>query len=132
MATLNDPDVAELLEKPNYAVISTHNSDGSIHSAVVWADTEGETLTVNSALGRKWPTNLQRDPKATVLIYAQDNPYHYVEIRGEAQSSTDGADDHINRLTRKYLGQDEYPFRQPGEQRVKFTISPSQVRVQKQ
>ena len=65
-------------------------------------------------------------------MYEPENPYNYVEIRGTASETTEGADEHINALTKKYIGQDEYPFRQPGEQRVKFVIAPDHVRHQKQ
>jgi PPOX class probable F420-dependent enzyme len=132
MATLSDPPVKELLEQPNHAVISTYNQDGSIHNTVVWISTEDGTIAVNSAKGRKWPTNLERDPRVNVLVYEQDNPYNYVEIRGTASETPGGADEHINALTKKYIGQDEYPFRQPGEQRVKFVIAPDYVRHQNQ
>lgn len=132
MTTISDPEVKDLLEKPNYAVISTHNEDGSILSTVVWVDAENGNVTVNSAIGRRWPTNLQRDPRVTLLIQESGNPYHYVEIRGRATATTDGADEHINRLTKKFIGQDEYPYRQPGEQRIKFVITPEHVRHMKQ
>jgi PPOX class probable F420-dependent enzyme len=132
MATLSDPPVRELLEQPNYAVISTHNKDGSIHNTIVWIDAEGDAVAVNSAKGRKWPTNLERDPRVNVLVYEAGNPYNFLEIRGTASETTEGADEHINALTKKYIGQDEYPFRQPGEQRVKFVIQPDHVRHQKQ
>jgi PPOX class probable F420-dependent enzyme len=132
MATIQDSDVRQLLEKPNYAVVSTHNPDDSIHSTVVWVDTENSSVAVNSAIGRKWPTNLQRDPRVNVLVQEADNPYYYVEIRGQARATTDGADEHINRLAKKYIGQDEYPYRQPGEQRVKFVIEPERVRLVRQ
>jgi PPOX class probable F420-dependent enzyme len=132
MASLNDPPVQELLEQPNYAVISTFNHDGSIHSTVVWANLEGDKIAVNSAVGRLWPKNLERDPRVTVLIYESGNPYNFVEIRGTATGSTEGADEHINVLSKKYIGQDEYPYRQPGEQRIKFVIEPQHVRHVKQ
>ncbi|MGI8430227.1 MAG: pyridoxamine 5'-phosphate oxidase family protein, partial [Solirubrobacteraceae bacterium] len=60
MATLNDPAVRELLTKPNYAVISTFNADGSIHSTVVWVSAQDGAIAVNSAVGRVWPSNLDR------------------------------------------------------------------------
>ena len=129
---LNDSEVQKLLREPNYAVVSTHNADGSILSTIVWINEEDGTVAVNSARGRRWPTNLQRDPRITALVYEAGNPYNYVEIRGRVTASTDGADDHINALTKKYIGQDEYPFRQPGEERVKFVIQPEHVRHQKQ
>jgi PPOX class probable F420-dependent enzyme len=132
MATLNDQPVQELLEQPNHAVISTFNQDGSVHNTVVWISAEDGTVAVNSAIGRKWPTNLERDPRVNVLVYEQGNPYNYVEIRGSASGTREGADEHINALTKKYIGQDEYPFRQPGEQRIKFVIQPDHVRHQKQ
>lgn len=132
MTTINDPGPRELLEKPNYAVISTVNENGSIHNTVVWINAEDGNVAVNSALGRKWPTNLQRDPRVTVLVQEAGNPYHYVEIRGTATASREGADEHINALTKKYIGQDEYPFRAPGEERIKFVIAPEHVRYFKQ
>lgn len=132
MATLSDPPVQELLEQPNHAVISTLNQDGSILNTVVWVNAEGDNVAVNSARGRKWPANIERDPRVTLLIYENGNPYNYVEIRGKASATSEGADDHINALTKKYIGQDQYPFRQPGEERIKFVIAPDHIRHQKQ
>ena len=132
MPSLQDPDVRELLDKPNYAVVSTHNADQSIHSTIVWVDAENGIVAINSAIGRKWPTNLQRDPRVNVLVQETGNPYLFVEIRGQAQATTDGADEHIDRLANKYIGQDEYPYRRPGEQRIKFVITPERVRLVKQ
>lgn len=132
MANLSDPEVRRLLEEPNYAVVSTVNKDGSIHSTVIWANADNGHVAINSALGRHWPTNLERDPNVTLLIYESGNPYNFVEIRGRATASTEDADDHINALSKKYTGQDEYPYRRPGEQRVKFTIEPNRIRHIKQ
>jgi PPOX class probable F420-dependent enzyme len=128
MASLNDPGVRELLEQPNYAVISTVNANGSMHNTVIWIAADDGTVSVNSALGRIWPTNLQRDPRVTVLVFESGNPYHYVEIRGTASATREGADEHIDALTKKYMNQDEYPYRQPGEERVKFVITPDHIR----
>lgn len=132
MSTLTDPEVKDLLNNPNHAVVSTLNEDGSILSTVVWVSADDDSVAVNSARGRRWPGNLDRDPHVTVLVYADGNPYEYVEIRGTATASTADADEHINALSKKYIDQDEYPFRQPGEQRVKFTVKPDHVRHQKQ
>ena len=130
MATLTDSGVRELLEAPNYAVVSTVNADGSIHSTIVWAGAEDGAVAVNSAVGRLWPTNLQRDPHVSVLIFESGNPYHFVEIRGIAEVA-DGADEHINALTKKYTGQNEYSWRQPGEERIKFVVRPERIRYVK-
>ena len=132
MASIDDPGVRRLLEAPNHAVVSTFNDDGSVHNTVVWVNVEDGRPAVNSAVGRRWPTNLQRDPRVNVLVYDQSNPYEYVEIRGTSTASTDGADAHIDRLAKKYLGADSYPFRQPEEQRISFFVAPERVRHQKQ
>jgi PPOX class probable F420-dependent enzyme len=132
MASLNDQEVRALLEQPNCAVISTMNGDGSILSTVVWVSTENGSLAVNSAAGRQWPTNLQRDPRTTLLVCPGDNPYEYVEVRGTATATREGADEHIDALAEKYINQDKYPFRAPGEERIKFVIAPEHVRYQKQ
>jgi PPOX class probable F420-dependent enzyme len=132
MANLSDPEVKKLLAEPNHAVLTSYNKDGSIHGTVVWVNTEDGNVAVNSAVGRKWPANLQRDPRTTLVVYEAGNPYNYVEIRGTAAGTEEGADEHINALTKKYIDQDEYPFRQPGEQRIKFVITPEHVRHQKQ
>jgi PPOX class probable F420-dependent enzyme len=131
MADIGDAPVKQLLDNPNHAVVSTLNEDGSIHGTVAWVSGDDGEVAVNSARGRKWPTNLERDPTVTVTIVDQNNPYEYVEIRGKAREA-DGADEHIDRLAQKYIGQEKYPYRQPGEERVKFVVSPDKVRHQKQ
>ena len=131
MAQIEGP-ARELLDQKNHAVVSTLNENGSIHSTVVWASVEDGAVAVNSAVGRKWPRNLERDPRITVTVYDESNPYEYVEIRGTASGTTDGADEHIDRLAKKYLDADSYPFRQPGEQRIKFVVDADRVRHQKQ
>ena len=129
MAGLIDANVRGLLEQPNHAVVSTYNKNGSIHSALIWIALEDDhTVSINSAVGRLWPTNLQRDPRVTLLVQEENNPDNYVEIRGTADATTDGADEHIDRLTKKYIGQDEYPYRRPDEQRIKFVVTPTHVR----
>jgi PPOX class probable F420-dependent enzyme len=132
MASISDEPVKRLLDAPNHAVVSTLNEDGSIQSAVVWVSAEDDNaVAINSAKGRRWPTNLQRNPTVNVMVYDQENPFEYVEIRGRAEVA-EGADDHIDRLSQKYIGQDTYPFRQPGEERIKFVVQPDRVRHQKQ
>jgi PPOX class probable F420-dependent enzyme len=121
----------ELLEAPNFANVSTLRKDGSVHGAVVWVHTEDGNLVVNSAEGRAWPAMVRRDPRVTLTVYDKENPYEYVEVRGRVVEERKGeeADTNINALAKKYLDKDEYPFRQPGEERVKFLIAPERVRV---
>ena len=132
MADLEDQAVQRLLESRNHAVASTLNADGTVHSTVVWVDRVDGRPAVNSAVGRVWPSNLERDPRITLLVYDESNPYEYVEIRGRATGRTEGADEYIDRLAGKYLGLDSYPYRTPTEQRITYVIEPSLVRHQKQ
>ncbi len=119
----------ELLQEPNFCFVATVRRDGTPHVAPVWVDVDGDTVVLNSAKGRAWPANLRRDPRVTLTIANKDNPYEYVSIRGRlADESEAGADDHINAMAKKYLGQDEYPFRQPGEERIIVRIEPERVR----
>jgi PPOX class probable F420-dependent enzyme len=129
MAHIDDPSVRAFLDAPNHAVISTHEPDGTIRSNIVWIEAVDGGVSVNSAVGRRWPTNLERDPRCTIVLLDEANLYHFVEIRGTAASTQDGADAQIDRLAKKYLGVDEYPYRSAEETRVSFTIRPDRVLV---
>ena len=130
MAEAIEGRVAELLGDKNFAQVGTIRKDGTPHLIPVWVDHEDCNVVLNSAEGRAWPANLQRDPRVTLNVVNQENPYEYVEIRGKLVEQTrEGADEHINRMAKKYLGEDEYPFRQPGEQRVIIRIEPERVKL---
>jgi PPOX class probable F420-dependent enzyme len=131
MSEITDAGVQELLAAPNHAVLSSLNSDGTILSTVVWIDYVDGILAVNSAVGRQWPSNLDRDPRVSIVVLDQANPYHFAEIRGTAAGDTETAREHIDALAHKYIGKD-YPWLGPGEQRKKFVITPEKVRYVKQ
>src|SRR5215203_2712662 len=117
MAELSD--ISELLEKPNHAVIATLNRDGSVHTTMIWINLEGDAIAFNSARGRHWPTNLERDPRVTLTLLNQSDPYEYAVLTGSAveiDAGTD-ADRHMDVLAQKYIDQDTYPWRQEGEVR---------------
>ncbi len=119
----------ELLEQPNFTHLSTQREDGSIHGVVVWQHVEDGKVALNSSEGRAWPANVRRDPRVTITVHNNENPYEYVEIRGRVVEDThDGAKEHIDALAKKYMDKDEYPFLQPGEQRIKFLVEPDRVR----
>jgi hypothetical protein len=85
-------------------------------------------LAVNSSEGRQWPANQDRDGTVTLLVQRAGNPYEFVAIRGKASRAGDSDDDaQIDRLARRYINQDTYPFRQPGEVRIKYVIAPDRV-----
>jgi len=121
---------AELLRAKNFCNVSTINPDGSVLSVPVWVDVQDGKAVVNTAEGRVWPRNLERDPRVTLTVQNLENPYEYVSIRGRvAERTRDGADAHIDALAKKYLDRDSYPFRQPGEERLIFRVEPERVDV---
>jgi PPOX class probable F420-dependent enzyme len=119
---------ADLLEKPAFGNLTTLMKDGSPQVTPVWVDFDGKYVRVNSARGRVKDKNMRRDPRVAIAIQDPANPYRYLEIRGRvAEITQNGADDHINKLSQKYLGKPVYPFRQPGEVRVMYKIEPQKV-----
>ena len=123
-----DAPVRSLLEGTNFAHVGTIKKDGSPSVVPVWCDTDGEHVIVNTAEGRAWPTHLERDPRTTVTVMNLENPYEYVQIFGHvAERTREGADDVIDGLAKKYMGLDEYPLHQPGEERVTIKIAPDKV-----
>ena len=127
MATLSEQQ-QEFLENPYVGVVTTLRPDGSPHSTVVWVDVEDGEVSFNTALGRVKPTNLEQDPRVSLVVVDPNDTYKWVAVDGRASLTTDGADAQINRLAKKYMGADEYPWRQPDQVRVTVNIDP--VRVQ--
>ena len=121
--SLNDQPIRALLEQPNVAVVSTHNADGSILSTIAWINAEGERAR-RQQRGRPQVADEPRSATPTSRSSCTRPTTHtsYVEVRGTA-TVDDGADEHIDALTQKYMDQDKYPFRAPGEERIKFTIA---------
>jgi PPOX class probable F420-dependent enzyme len=125
MATQVPDKYVDLLQKKAFANLSTLLPDGSPQVTPVWVDYDGKHVRVNSALGRVKDKNMRRDPRVSLAIQDPENPYRYVEIRGKVVDITqNGADEHINSLSQKYLGNPVYPGRKPGEVRVLYKIAP--------
>jgi PPOX class probable F420-dependent enzyme len=118
----------DLFTKRAFASLGTIMSDGSPQVTPVWIDLDGDLVVVNTAKGRQKDKNMRRDPRVSLAIIDPENPYRYIEIRGRvAEITEDGADAHIDKMAKKYLGADKYPYRQPGEQRVMFKIRPEKT-----
>jgi PPOX class probable F420-dependent enzyme len=118
----------ELLKAKNFCNVATLRPDGSVHAVPVWVDVQEGIAVLNTAEGRTWPRNLERDPRVTLTVQNIENPYEYVQIRGHVDERTlEGADEHIDALARKYLGRDTYPARRPEEQRVIIRIAPDHI-----
>ncbi len=115
----------DLFKKTAFANLATVMPDGSPQVTPVWIDYDGKYVVFNSAKGRMKDKNIRRDPRVSLSIQDPENPYRYLEIRGRVVEITQsGADDHINKLSQKYLGKPVYPGRQPGEVRVLYKIEP--------
>jgi PPOX class probable F420-dependent enzyme len=115
----------DLFKKKAFAHLATLMPDGKPQVTPVWVDYDGRHVIINTAEGRLKDKNMQRDGRIALSIADPDNPYRYLEVRGRVSERThNGADAHIDAMARKYLGQDKYPFRQPGELRVLYKVLP--------
>jgi PPOX class probable F420-dependent enzyme len=118
----------DLFQKKAFANLATLMPDGSPQVTPVWVDYDGSHVLVNSARGRQKEKNMKPNAKVALSILDPDNPYRYLEIRGKVESITEqGADAHIDKMAKKYLGQDKYPYRKPSETRVIFKILPTKT-----
>jgi PPOX class probable F420-dependent enzyme len=118
----------DLFTKRAFASLATLMPDGSPQVTPVWCDLDGDQVIVNSAKGRQKDKNIRRDPRVALAIIDPENPYRYLEIRGRVVEITEqGADAHIDKMAKKYLGADKYPYRQPSEVRVMFKIQPERT-----
>jgi PPOX class probable F420-dependent enzyme len=130
MATTIPASHADLLQttKPAFAQLATVNADGTPQVTPVWVDYDGTHVLVNTARGRIKTRNLERNPRVALAISDPENPYRYVGIQGRVvEMSEKGGDAHIDKMAKKYLNKDSYPFRQPGEVRVIVKIAPDKV-----
>jgi PPOX class probable F420-dependent enzyme len=118
----------DLVEKKSFAHLATLMPDGSPQVTPVWWDYDGTHILVNSAKGRIKDKNVRREPRVALAVTDPENPYRHLAVQGKVVEVTEqGADQHIDRMAKKYLGKDKYPFRQPGEVRVIYKIRPERV-----
>lgn len=118
----------DLFQKKAFANLATLMPDGKPQVTPVWCDFDGKHVLVNSAKGRVKDRNMRRDPRVSLALIDPDNPYRYLQLQGRVVEITEtGADQHIDRLAKKYLGVDKYPHRQPGEVRVIYKIEPDRA-----
>lgn len=118
----------DLFEKRAFAHFATVMPDGSPQVTPVWVDYDGEYILVNTAEGRQKTRNIQRDARVALEITDPDNAYRYLLVRGPVVEVTaEGGDAHIDKMAKKYIGQDTYPWRRPGETRIIIKIQPDAV-----
>ena len=120
--------VVKLIEEKNFAHLATLLHDGSPHVAPVWVDHEGDIILVNTAVGRVKYKNILKDTRVALSITEQNNPYNRVEIRGRVISLTrEGAEEHIDKLAKKYTGAKTYQKSSLNEKRIIIKIEPLHI-----
>lgn len=127
MSQLTNEQRKFIAENPYVGTATTLRHDGSPHSTIVWVDAENGVVTFNTVVGRAKERHLREDPRVAITVVDPENAYQWVSVSGLAELTTEGADDQIDHLAKKYLGQDEYPWRDPQEQRIKVRITPEKV-----
>ena len=119
----------KLIDGQNFGYIATINKDGSPQVTPVWVDREGrDFVLVNTAIGRLKQKNLEKNNKVAIAVADASNQYDMVTIRGiVVEQTTKGEDDHIDKLAKKYLGKDKYPWASPDSKRVILKIKPERI-----
>jgi len=128
MATKLTPNAIKLIEGKNFAFLATLLPDGSPHVAPVWIDHDGNMVLVNTAIGRVKQKNVERDRRMALSIADQNNPYEKIVIRGRVVTQiTEGADQHIDKLAKKYTGASKYKRSSSDERRIIIRIEPLRI-----
>ncbi len=129
--SITDPSIAKLFEGKNFAFLATLMKDGSPQVTPTWVDIDknNNTILVNTAKGRIKYRNISRDPRVAISVIDSSNPYDMVTVRGRVIEQIKGkdAEEHIDKLSKKYLEKEKYPRRRPGEERVLMRIKPELV-----
>ena len=127
---VNLPEAAKpILDAPEFATIATIEPDGRPHLSVVWVARDGDDVLVSTVKGRRKHRNLERDPRATVLVYLKDDPYRYVEVRGTTTMVDEGGPELIQQLSQKYRGLPYTADEGTGNVRVVVRVTPEKVVV---
>ena len=130
--SITDPSIAKLFEGKNFAFLATLMKDGSPQVTATWVDIDKNndyTILINTAEGRVKHRNISRDPRVAVSIIDSSNPYHMVSVRGKVIEQIKGkdAEEHIDKMAKKYLDKEKYHRRRPGEERLLLRIKPQHV-----
>jgi PPOX class probable F420-dependent enzyme len=124
---LSEAQLKFLEENPFVGVVTTIRPDGSPHSTVVWVGGEDGVVSFNTEEGRAKVRHLDDEPRVSLLVLDPYDPYRWVAVSGAAEVTTEGAREQIDKLAKKYLGKDTYPWRNPDETRVSVKITPEYI-----
>jgi len=119
--------VKKIMQDKAYGHVVTFNADGKPQVTMVWVDVDGDEVLFNTADGRLKPRNLRRDPRVIISVQDRNDPQSYMVFHGKASVTEAGADDHIDKLAKRFLGADKYPFRRPGEKRLVVRVKVDRI-----
>lgn len=120
-----------IFAKTVLAHVASLDADGAPNVTPVWVELDGDDIVINTALGRAKARNLASDARVAISLTDPDDPYTNIAVRGSVVSfSAEGADEGIDRLAKKYMNVDSYPFRREGEVRVTVKIHPDHISTQ--
>ncbi|MDT0378540.1 PPOX class F420-dependent oxidoreductase [Streptomyces sp. DSM 42041] len=123
-------ELKKVLDGNVFVHIATIQPDGSPQVSPVWVKRDGEELLISTTLGRRKARNLERDPRVTVVVQPAEAPYTYAEIRGSVTLTTEGGQELIDELARKYTGKTYAEFNPESHkdgERVVVRITPRKV-----
>jgi PPOX class probable F420-dependent enzyme len=122
------PDQVAYLLGPNLATLATCNPDGTAQLSPVWIDYDGRHVLVNTEARRVKVRNVRRDPRVALIVVNRADEERYLHLRGRFVGETaEGAFEHIDRLAKRYMGLEHYPYNEPEDQRVILRIEPDHV-----
>lgn len=121
------PAVKKIMQDKAYGHVITFAADGKPQVTMVWMDVEGDEVQFNTADGRLKPKNLRRDPRVIISVQDRNDPQSYMVFHGKASVTEAGADAQIDKLAKRFLGVDKYPFRRPGEKRLVVRVKVDRI-----
>jgi PPOX class probable F420-dependent enzyme len=125
---ITDKNIVKLFDGKNFAFLATVKKDGSPQVTPTWIDRDNDIILINTAKGRLKHRNVTRDPRVSISLVDDQNPYSMITISGRViEQTTEGADEHIDKLARKYLNADKYPGHSPEVKRVILKIKPEKI-----
>ena len=128
LGKITEENIVRLFEGRNFAFLATVKKDGSPQVTPTWIDRDNDTILINTAKGRVKQENVSRDPRVSISLVDDRNPYSMVTITGKViEQTTEGADEHIDKLARRYLNADRYPNHSADVKRVILKIKPERI-----
>ena len=125
---LDKKDIQRLFQGRNLAFVSTLSKDGSPHITPMWADMEGDLILINTFENSMKSKNIKKNPGIAISVVESNNPYNMVSVKGRVvEHTTEGADEHLKKLAKRYLGIGKYYYREPNRKRVILKVKPEKA-----